>query len=125
MALLSLAQVTVGAVKFTHWRNRLGTRRGDSPRARSNHDLEKGRRAAALIEHAARRLPFQTKCLPRAVALSWLLRRERVSHTLVFALRPATHRPSPDLLHAWVEISANKIIGELEGPWIETLRLGK
>lgn len=126
MALLSLAQLTVGTVKFSRWRGRLGTKDGDkTPGRPSDADLENGRRAAALIEHAARRLPFPTKCLPRAVAVSWILRRDSVPHTLVFAVRPATHRPSPDSMHAWVEISGNKIIGELDGPWVETLRLGQ
>jgi len=70
------------------------------------------------------RLPFGTKCLPRAMALSWLLRRKRVVHTVVFAVRPADLRNSPDALHVWLEAGGDKVIGDLPGPWLETLRLG-
>jgi len=27
-------------------------------------------------------------------------------------------------LHAWVEVKGGTILGDLPGPWIETLRLG-
>ena len=81
-------------------------------------------RLAADVEWAAKRLPFSTKCLPRAMALSWMLRRRRLPHTVVIAVRPNDLRHSADALHAWVEVGGEKIIGDLPGPWIETLRLG-
>jgi hypothetical protein len=79
---------------------------------------------AAHVEWAARLLPFSTKCLPRAMALSWMLRSRRIDHFVVFAVRPPKLRESGDALHAWVEIGGERIIGDLPGPWLETLRLG-
>ena len=58
------------------------------------------------------------------MALSWLLRQKRIGHTVVFAVRPADLRNSPDALHAWVEVDGSKVIGDLPGPWLQTLRLG-
>jgi hypothetical protein len=87
--------------------------------------LSDSRRFATHVDRAATLLPFQTKCLPRAMALSWMLRRERIQHALVIAVRPAELRDAADGLHAWVEVDGAKIIGELPGPWVETLRLGK
>lgn len=58
------------------------------------------------------------------MALSWILRRKRIAHTVVFAVRPAGLRDSADALHAWVEVHGETILGELPGPWLETLRLG-
>ena len=58
------------------------------------------------------------------MALSWMLRRRRINHALVFAVRPSHLRDSSDDLHAWVEVDGVKIIGDLPGPWLETLRLG-
>jgi aryl-alcohol dehydrogenase-like predicted oxidoreductase len=81
-------------------------------------------RSAGHVEWAAVRLPFSTKCLPQAMALSWMLRRKGISHQLVLAARPAHLRDSADALHAWVEVDGTKIVGDLPGPWIETLRLG-
>lgn len=125
MALLCAAQAYVWLIPFRRWSARLGTK----PDYRSSdHDqrdaLGQGRRAAAVVAHAAERLPFDTKCLPRAIALSWSLRRTGVPHTVVFAVRPLHLRDSDDALHAWLEVDGTKIIGDLAGPWLETLRLG-
>ena len=93
-------------------------------RWRRLQDLAAARRLAADVEWAAKRLPFTTKCLPQAMALSWLLRRRHLTHAIVIAVRPNQLRQSPDAMHAWVEVAGDKIIGDLPGPWIETLRLG-
>jgi hypothetical protein len=58
------------------------------------------------------------------MALSWIMRSKRIGHVLVIAVRPSQLRHAPDGLHAWVEINDQKIIGDLPGPWVETLRLG-
>ena len=121
MARLSLAQLLVTAIPFGHWQNRLGL---GPTLAGGPADLHRARRFAADVEWAAKRLPFLTKCLPRAMALSWMLRRKRIGHSVVFAVRPADSRASAEALHAWVEIDGQKILGDLAGPWIETLRLG-
>jgi len=79
---------------------------------------------AGDIEWAAKRLPFKTKCLPRAMALSWTLRERGIDHVVVFAVRPAETRGADSDLHAWVEVRGKTILGALPGPWVETLRLG-
>ena len=79
---------------------------------------------AADVDWAAKRLPFTTKCLPRAIALSWLLRRKQIGHMVVIAVRPPQLRNSSDDLHAWVEVARKRIIGDLPGPWVEILRIG-
>ena len=117
MASLAVARILVAALPFNYWRRTLGF---------ANHSVEHGRARlwASHVEWAARRSPFATKCLPRAMALSWILRRRRIGHTIVFAVRPADLRDGRDALHAWVEAGGRTIIGNLPGPWVETLRLG-
>ena len=122
MACLFAARLAVAAVPFARWRDSLGLPASGSPD--SSERLEAGRRLAGQVERAAVRAPFSTKCLPRAAALSWMLRRRRIGHAVVFAVRPEELRDSPDPLHAWVEVEGVKIIGDLPGPWVETLRLG-
>jgi hypothetical protein len=121
MARLCLAQFLVLFIPFDRWRNGLGAAGGT---AAPGDSLEIARRLAADVEWAAQRLPFPTKCLPRAMALSWMLRRRRIGHTLVIAVRPSPLRHSPDALHAWVEAVGQKVLGDLPGPWVETARLG-
>jgi len=121
MAALTVARVMVATVGFKRWRLTLG---GTAAGRASNLLAAEAYRIAAHVEWAARLLPFSTKCLPRAMALSWILRSRRIGHTFVFAVRPAPQRSLDDQLHAWVELAGKTIIGELPGPWVETLRLG-
>jgi hypothetical protein len=120
MLALSRAREIIAIVPFERWRTSLGSRR-DGQAAIS---ADKARRLAAHVERAAALLPFPTKCLPRAMALSWILGRNRIAHSLVIAVRPVRLRGSEDDLHAWIEVDGNKLIGDLPGPWVETLRLG-
>jgi hypothetical protein len=120
IAALCGARLTVAALPFARWRGTLGGRSN----CNSETSVSEARQLAPHIEWAARLLPFSTKCLPRAMALSWLLRSEGMAHCLVFAVRPAELRGSDDQLHAWVEVAGEKIIGDLPGPWVETLRIG-
>lgn len=115
MAALCLARLVVALLPFRHWRERLG-------HAEGCEDAREAARWAAHVERGAARLPFETKCLPRAMALSWLLRNERIAHELVLAVRPADTRDK-DALHAWIEAGDERILGNLPGPWHETLRL--
>jgi hypothetical protein len=116
MALLGRARLLVALVPFERWRDTLGYA-GPARPAEAQH-------LAKIIEWAATRLPFGTKCLARAMALSWLLRRKQLGHTVVIAVRAPEARGSDDDLHAWVEVAGETIIGDLPGPWVETLRLG-
>ena len=76
--------------------------------------------------HAVSRcLPFTTKCLPRAMALSWMLCHARLPHAVVFAVRPEGLRADGDALHAWVEVAGKRILGDLPEPWHAAFRLGQ
>ncbi|HXG80459.1 MAG TPA: lasso peptide biosynthesis B2 protein [Sphingomicrobium sp.] len=121
MTRLCWAQLLVSWIPFKYWRHRLGFRDIDGNRPSATQ--ADARRLAADVQWAAKRLPFETKCLPRAMALSWILRRKRIGHTVVIAVRPSEHRQSPDALHAWVEVDGGIMLGDLPGPWVETLRL--
>ena len=124
MAALSLAQFFVTLVPLRRWRATLGGAAGPGPGGDQDRAREEALRTAGAVSRAAERLPFATKCLPRSVALSWLLRRQAIGHSLVIAVRPPHLRDAPDALHSWVEVAGAKVIGDLPGPWIETLRLG-
>lgn len=118
MAHLCWAQLLVWWIPFNRWRNTLGFA---APRQPQCDDLPS--QLAADVEWGAKRLPFDIKCLPRAMALSWMLRRCGLKHAVVIAVRPSQLRHSIDALHAWVELDGEKILGDLPGPWIETVRL--
>ncbi|HVM21982.1 MAG TPA: lasso peptide biosynthesis B2 protein [Sphingomicrobium sp.] len=123
MAALSAARMLISFVPFSRWRSTLG--RSDPASGNAGPEaIAVGQGIANQIERGAQRLPFETRCLPRSMAVSWILRRKRIDHAVVLAVRPAKKRKNDDVLHAWVEIEGTKIIGDVPGPWIETLRLG-
>lgn len=120
MASLCAARLLIATISFKHWRETLGAvsdRPDVLPSALAT-------RLAAHVEWAAKLLPFATKCLPRAMALSWMLKSRRIGHCVVFAVRPAELRGADDQLHAWVEVSGEIVLGDLPGPWFETLHMG-
>ncbi|MCL6697382.1 lasso peptide biosynthesis B2 protein [Sphingomonas sp. NSE70-1] len=120
MMALCAARLLIGSFLFERWRHSLGRSSGSGP----GSDTGLARTLAANVDWAARRIPFPTKCLPRAMALSWMLRRRQIDHAVVFAVRPEAERRFADPLHAWVEVAGEIVIGDLPGPWVETLRLG-
>ena len=120
MARICRARLLVGLVPFKRWSATLGLAQGREDLGA----LAEARQRAADVEWAARRLPFQAKCLPRAMALSWALRQKGIGHAVVIAVRPSQQRQAADSLHAWVEVQGRKILGDLPGPWIETARIG-
>jgi hypothetical protein len=121
MTLLALARSLIALVPFRIWRSHLGGIAASQPLA----DLANAQRLAAQIERAAFRLPVATKCLPRAMALSWLLRKQGTNHVLVLAVRGASARRGTSDLHAWIEVGGAILIGELPGPWLRVLELGQ
>ena len=122
MVRLCCAQLLVDWVSFDQWCKHVGF---DADEVTPLDAAIAAEQLAADVEWAARRLPFETKCLPRAMALSWKLRDNRIVHSVVIAVRPHQLRQAPDALHAWVEVAGRRILGELPGPWIETARFGR
>ena len=118
--LLLAARLLIAALPFRIWRAWLGGRADAAQPA----DASAARRLAAQVERAAWRLPLVIKCLPQAMALSWLLRSAGIPHTLVFAARPPGHRDGHDDLHAWVEVADRIVLGDLPGPWLRMHDLG-
>ena len=119
LTVLVAARLLAMAVPFTWLRLRLG-HHGSA----SAVDLVEARRLAAHVDRAALRVGGLTRCLHRAMALSWQLRRCEIAHSVVLAARPAgQRRQGGDDLHAWVECGGATILGDLPGPWLELLRL--
>ena len=81
--------------------------------AASSALLAAARRTGRHVERAALRLPFATKCLPRAMAAQWLLRLRGMPASLVFAVH-VRDRCGDHAYHAWVECDGEFIIGHCE-----------
>lgn len=71
------------------------------------HALMVGR----CVDRAAEILPGESLCLPRAVALQWLLRLTRIPSRIVIAFH-ITDRTGKDAYHAWVEREGEMLVGK-------------
>lgn len=69
------------------------------------------RRVGAAVMRAAERLPGTYVCLPRAMAVQWMLRRRGRPSTLVLGIQPEYASGDLHALHAWVEAGDQVIIG--------------
>jgi hypothetical protein len=123
MVALSFARLLIQFVRFRRWRHLLGV---TSRKPVSTTDVEASRQdhyLARVVERAAQHLPFETKCLPRAMALFWMLSRRNRDSQLVLAVLPEERRGgSLDDLHAWVEMDRTILIGDTGLKYIEITR---
>lgn len=117
IAALVAARLIVATVPLARWHRALG-RRIDGPNLpQLPNDGERltgnlaARRLARAVERGAARLPGETRCLARALALHAMLRRRRMGDTLLIGVRPRTERGSIDDLHAWVLREGEVLIG--------------
>lgn len=109
VVLICLARLLVRHVRLSRWRWTLG--RIDAPCASSTRaDGPRAEILASAIERAAERLPFDSKCLTRAVALQWRLRMAGIASRLVIAFH-TIDRSGGHGFHAWVEQGGEMIIG--------------
>ena len=114
MLWLALARVAVRLVPLRILGKTLGRSvdSSSSPRFEAM-DADRANRLAANTERASLRLPGESKCLPKAVALQWMLRRAGQPSRLVVAVH-RTDRTAPHAFHAWVEQGGRMLIGRCE-----------
>lgn len=119
---LLLARLLIACLRFGRWRGLLGTASPASGQATPladealpAHPLDS--RLAAAVERAAARLPVTMLCLPRAMALHWLLRRENRPAALLLGILPGAARGTLDDLHAWIECDGAVLIGASTRPY--------
>jgi len=115
MSWLLVAWLLIHGSRFGRWRQHLGR-----VQTQAGNDDEPDRRhhyLANVVSRGAMRMGMPQKCLPRAMALHWMLRRRRVRATLVIGMLGRHERGTLDDLHAWVEMSGETIIGDVGQPY--------
>lgn len=118
MAWLILARLVIARIPFGRWRRWLGTPvapLADDPRLHLDANLAQ-RRLARAVERAAGRLPGESRCLARAMALHLMLRRRAMGGVLHIGVLPGSERGSLDDLHAWVTRLDEVLIGASDQP---------
>ncbi|WP_296678577.1 lasso peptide biosynthesis B2 protein [Novosphingobium sp.] len=122
MILLAAARLLVAAVALRHWRFLLGdvgTANAGQPASTCDCTM-----LVPAVERAAARLPFHTKCLPRATALHVMYRRRKIPSKLVIGVLDPRRRGAVEDLHAWVESGGAVVIGAIAEPFHPIIRFG-
>lgn len=122
MLRLGLARFLVAAVPLRRWRGSLGPI--DQRPAQSGAPQPAALELARAVNRGAARLPFETKCLPRAMALHAMLRRRGLPSVLVIGVLDRSLRGSIEDLHAWIESGEAVIIGAIDQPFHPLARFG-
>lgn len=107
MILLVLAKFLIRAVPLHRWRGTLG-RIGEPGVTQFDAAY---RAVSRSVADSARKLPGDYVCLPRAMAVQWMLRRRGLASAIVFGVAPQQSGDKPHALHAWVEGGGKIIIG--------------
>ena len=118
MIALLVARTLVARVPLRRWRARLG-RPVTPPPESAGRPLDANlaaRRLARAVERGAARLPGDSLCLPRAMALHWLLARRGLGGVLHLGVRAGSRRGGLDDLHAWVTREGEVLIGASDEP---------
>lgn len=118
---LTFARALVAGLRLGRWRRWLG-QPAAAPLATAPAPGDW--QLARAVERACQRLPGESKCLPRAMALHWLLRRRHRPSQLVIAALPGNQRGTLNDLHAWVEMGGEVLIGALDMPYQPLARFG-
>lgn len=118
--MLIRARLLVDRQPFSQWRPGLGERvemptHGDGAPWGARY-------LAHAVDRTASRLPFETKCLPRAMALHAMLRRRGARSQIVIAVLQGVARGTMDDLHAWVESQGEVLIGATTLPYHPIIR---
>lgn len=108
MILLLLARLLILFVPLRRWRSSLG-RVAPSPAGTSVSLIHN--RVARAVLRATSWLPGDYVCLPRAMAVQWMLRRRGQPSALVFGVLPEHASGDLHALHAWVEVGDVVIMG--------------
>jgi Transglutaminase-like superfamily len=110
MVLLVLAKFLIHHVRFGWWRASLGAvgkvaQQPTSPAIISH--------VVGAVFRATQRLSGDYVCLPRAMAVQWMLARRGTPSTLVFGIARDMGQGQLHDLHAWVEVGGVIVIGAM------------
>lgn len=111
-ALLWLPLISLGLRLFGYGRVQGFLARKDAEPRSMTDAAARARSAARLVAAAARRSPTRPTCLPTALTLQWLLRRQGIATDLRLGVR---RREGKIEAHAWVEHQGEPLAGLEDG----------
>jgi len=111
--LLCYAQLLVSVLPYALWSHTLGPIRESAPVPSHNiADTNPVQMTGWTVEVAARYLPWGPACLPRAMAMKWMLKRRNIQSDLCIGIHPpALKNVGQANLHAWLTVGPDTVSG--------------
>jgi hypothetical protein len=100
--LLGVARLAVLALPFKWLAVSLGRHMHEADARISASDLHLARSVGQAICAAANYTPWESVCLPQAVAAQWMLKRRHIAGTLYLGVAKADAHPERLAAHAWL-----------------------
>lgn len=110
-ALLGVARLLVLTMPFRWLAGSLGEHMAQSAPEATPDDLRCARLIGQAVRSAANNTPWQSVCLPQAVAGQWMLKRRGIAATLYLGVAKADARPEQLAAHAWLRCGETIITG--------------
>jgi Transglutaminase-like superfamily len=107
--LLGIARLTVLVLPFKWLAVSLGRHKHEADAQISFSDLNLARKVGQAVCSAANYTPWESVCLPQAVAAKWMLKRRHVAGTLYLGVAKDETKPEKLSAHAWLR-SGNIIL---------------
>lgn len=100
--LLGIARLLVLSIPFRWLAVSLGKHMRESAPQAEPADLQQARLIGQAIRSVANNTPWDSVCLPQAVAAQWMLKWRRIAATLYLGVAKADARPEQLAAHAWL-----------------------
>jgi hypothetical protein len=113
-ALLSVAQFLTRCVPYSRWATLLGPIAREPGRAAFARERQVAGDVVRAVDIAARHLPWNVVCLPRAMAAKWMLARRNIPSVLHIGIGrtpDAAASASSSGLHAWLSAGPEILVG--------------
>lgn len=109
--LLGAARIGVLILPFRWIAKSLGRHMKEDPSPVTAADLQTARMIGAAVRSAAGNTPWESVCLPQAVAAKWMLKRRRIPGTVYLGVMKDESRPEKLAAHAWIRTGSAILTG--------------
>jgi Transglutaminase-like superfamily len=109
--LLGFARLLVLTVPFKWLARSLGRHMNESGEHVEPSELQRARMIGAAVRSSANYTPWESVCLPQAVAAQWMLKRRRISATLYLGVAKNETLPQKLAAHAWLRCGQTILTG--------------
>jgi len=100
--MLGVARLVVLTLPFKWVSVTLGKHMNESGMQISTSDLRQARMIGQAIRSAANYTPWESVCLPQAMAAQWMLKRRHIAGTLYLGVAKDETKPEKLAAHAWL-----------------------